>query len=147
MAAFSIQFFVEEISFQLNNEDSIRDWILNFVKENGFKIYEINFIFCSDDYLLELNKTHLNHDYYTDILTFPYNVELEKTLFSDIYISVDRVKDNASQLKNSFVDELHRVMIHGVLHLMGYDDHSEEDIISMRNAENSALSQRGFLAK
>ena len=147
MAAFSIQFFVEEISFQLDNEDSIRDWILNFVKENGFKVYEINFIFCSDDYLLELNKSHLNHDYYTDILTFPYDVELEKTLFSDIYISVDRVKDNASQFENSFNDELHRVMIHGVLHLMGYDDHSEKDIVSMRNAENSALSQRGFLSK
>ncbi|MEZ4847826.1 MAG: rRNA maturation RNase YbeY [Bacteroidia bacterium] len=137
-----ISFFSEETSFLLDNEDSIYDWILNFIKEKGYKIYEINYIFCSDDYLLGLNREYLDHDYYTDILTFPYEVPLEKTLFSDIYISVDRVKANADEFHSSFEDELHRVMIHGILHLMGFDDHNDEDRKKMRDEESKALLLR-----
>ena len=137
-----ISFFSEEISFLLDNEDSIYDWILNFIKDKGYKIYEINYIFCSDDYLLGLNREYLDHDYYTDILTFPYEVPLEKTLFSDIYISVDRVKANADEFHSSFEDELHRVMIHGILHLMGFDDHNDEDRKKMRDEESKALLLR-----
>ncbi|MCB0835443.1 MAG: rRNA maturation RNase YbeY [Bacteroidetes bacterium] len=137
-----ISFFSEETSFLLDNEDSIYDWILNFIKDKGYKIYEINYIFCSDDYLLGLNREYLDHDYYTDILTFPYEVPLEKTLFSDIYISVDRVKANADEFHSSFEDELHRVMIHGILHLMGFDDHNDEDRKKMRDEESKALLLR-----
>ena len=137
-----ISFFSEETSFLLDNEDSIYDWILNFIKDKGYKIYEINYIFCSDDYLLGLNREYLGHDYYTDILTFPYEVPLEKTLFSDIYISVDRVKANADEFHSSFEDELHRVMIHGILHLMGFDDHNDEDRKKMRDEESKALLLR-----
>ena len=137
-----ISFFSEETSFLLDNEDSIYDWILNFIKDKGYKIYEINYIFCFYDYLLGLNREYLDHDYYTDILTFPYEVPLEKTLFSDIYISVDRVKANADEFHSSFEDELHRVMIHGILHLMGFDDHNDEDRKKMRDEESKALLLR-----
>ena len=137
-----ISFFSEEISFLLDNEDSIYDWILNFIKDKGYKIYEINYIFCSDDYLLGLNREYLDHDYYTDILTFPYEVPLEKTLFSDIYISVDLGGRRIIKKKSSFEDELHRVMIHGILHLMGFDDHNDEDRKKMRDEESKALLLR-----
>ncbi|MEZ4771711.1 MAG: rRNA maturation RNase YbeY [Bacteroidia bacterium] len=139
-----INFFVEEIAFKLNNEDSICDWILSCITDHGRECGEINFIFCSDEYLIEMNKEHLAHDFYTDILTFPYSEPGKDPIISDIYISVDRVKENADTLAIPFLDELHRVMIHGVLHLLGYDDHAEADILKMRAKENEALLSRTF---
>ncbi|MDX2248837.1 MAG: rRNA maturation RNase YbeY [Bacteroidia bacterium] len=140
----SIHFFSEEIEFHLDKEDSISHWILSFVSAYKRECGEINFIFCADDYLLELNKEHLSHDFYTDILTFPYSEPGKDPIFSDIYISIDRVKENATTLNVSFEEELHRVMIHGILHLLGYDDHSEEDQALMRKKESEALLLRSF---
>ncbi|MEL6847356.1 MAG: rRNA maturation RNase YbeY, partial [Bacteroidota bacterium] len=110
----------------------------------GFQLAGINYIFCSDPYLLALNRTHLDHDYFTDILTFPYHEPGAIALAADIYISIDRVGENADSFHTGFDNELHRVMIHGLLHLMGYDDHDEAERQAMRQAEEKALAQRAF---
>ena len=99
---------------------------------------DIVLIFCSDEYLLEINKKHLNHDYYTDIITFDYCVE--KIVSGDLYISIDRIKENAKTFNESFINELTRVVIHGVLHLCGYNDKTEADQKIMRNLENKYLA-------
>ena len=137
-----IQFFLEEITFQIDEEDSVKDWILLFVKGVGAHIEQLNYIFMSDEALLKMNQSYLSHDYYTDILTFPMR-EDPKLLEADIYISVDRVKENAESMGNVFRDELHRVMIHGVLHLLGQDDHGDNAAI-MRKREEDALALRTF---
>jgi rRNA maturation RNase YbeY len=137
-----IQFYSEGIDFQLTREDAVRDWILSVVSGYQQQIYSLSYIFCSDDYLLELNRTHLDHDYLTDILTFPYAAPEEGDLFSDIYISIDRVQENAQNFQADFSDELHRVMIHGVLHLLGFDDHGEAAQAQMRELEAQALKLR-----
>ncbi len=100
---------------------------------------EIVIIFCSDEYILEINKKHLNHDYYTDIITFDYCVE--NIISGDLYISIDRVKENAKTFNDSFLNELTRVVIHGVLHLCGYSDKTEVDQKNMRNLENKYLAR------
>lgn len=132
-----IEFFTEEISFALKGKLKLRKWISEVCQTEMKSVSYLNFIFCSDEYLLEINKTYLKHDYYTDIVTFPYTDE--KFISGDIFISIDRVKENAYQLNIEFEKELHRVMIHGVLHLLGYDDHSEMLRMSMRAKENSCL--------
>ena len=99
---------------------------------------DIVLIFCSDEYLLEINKKHLNHDYYTDIITFDYCVD--KIVSGDLYISIDRVKDNAKAFNETFMNELNRVVIHGVLHLCGYNDKTDSDQKIMRNLENKYLA-------
>jgi rRNA maturation RNase YbeY len=105
---------------------------------NGLVMGDINFIFCSDEYLLKINKQFLNHDYYTDIITFDYSSD---TLLSgDLFISVERVLENSKIYKTVFQEELRRVMIHGILHLMGYKDSTNEESQKMREAENGALS-------
>ncbi len=98
---------------------------------------ELNLVFCSDDYLLEINKKHLNHDYYTDIITFDYSIG--NKISGDLLISVDRVKENAKNFSVSFSQELNRVVIHGVLHLCGYKDKTEDEKKQMRNLENKYL--------
>ena len=138
----SLQFFSHEIDFTLDKEDSVRDWILFVIDKYAKKVGQINYIFCSDTYLLELNKAHLQHDYYTDILTFPYTPKGSEELISDIYISIDRVKDNAQSFEIPFTDELHRVMIHGILHLIGFDDHGDTAKKEMRAKEDEALRDR-----
>ena len=97
-------------------------------------------IFCSDEYLLDVNRKYLNHDYYTDIITFDYCEG--PVLSGDLFISVDSVRENASFYGTEFADELNRVIVHGLLHLIGYDDHAEADIATMRAKENYYLSQR-----
>jgi rRNA maturation RNase YbeY len=122
---FLIQFFSEGIHFTLKNKTGIRKW-LNIVIRAEQKIpWYINFIFCSDEYLLELNKTYLQHETLTDILTFPFQ-EDAYTISGDIYISIDRVRENAAEFQQNFDKELHRVMIHGVLHLLGYSDQGQK---------------------
>jgi rRNA maturation RNase YbeY len=115
-------------------------WILDVVTDNQFELNELSYVFCSDEYLLEMNKTHLDHDYYTDIITFNYNEGI--SLSGDLFISYDRVLDNAKELKVSVYDELCRVMVHGVLHLVGFDDKSEEDEKLMRIKEDYYLNKR-----
>ena len=138
-----IDFISHEISFDLEAKDSVSDWILRFISTQGKGIQSLEYIFCSDEYLLELNKQHLDHDYYTDILTFPYAPPEAEMLLGEIYISIDRVKENAESFGEPFRNELHRVMIHGVLHLLGQDDHGEEEKV-MREKEQSALELRLF---
>lgn len=118
----------------------VQDWLLRCILQYGKNPGELSFIFCSDEYLLELNRTHLDHDYYTDIITFDYSEGDE--LSGDLYISIDRVRDNAKQLKLSPQDELHRVMIHGVLHLAGYGDKSSKEADIMRAQEDNCLTLR-----
>ena len=127
----------DSVSYKLKNKRLIKSWIreiiLSYKKETG----EINYIFCSDRKILAINKEFLKHDYYTDIITFDYCNE--QIINSDVFISLDTVKSNSHLYKTPFIDELHRVMIHGVLHLIGFKDKSKLDAEKMREAENIAL--------
>ena len=115
-------------------------WLNHVIVENGFRLEELSYIFCTDEYLLEMNREHLGHDYYTDIITFNYNEGV--SLSGDLFISYDRVLDNANELKIEMLDELCRVMVHGVLHLLGFDDKTEEDQEQMTEKENEYLNKR-----
>jgi len=136
-----ILFFNESIDFQPKQKIALRNWLKKTAKEEGFKISELNYIFCSDEHVWEMNKQYLDHDTYTDILTFD-NGEEEGVLLGDIFISVDRVRENAEKFKVSFEDELHRVMVHGVLHLCGYDDLDDQALKIMREKEDYYLALR-----
>lgn len=140
----SINFFSEDIDFELSNKDLVVSWLKGIAVRHGFSISEMNYVFVSDEYLLVMNKEHLDHDTYTDILTFPLMDPDSKELTGDIFISLDRVKDNADQFNVSFEDELHRVMAHGLLHLVGIDDKDEAAKAEMRKEEDFALSLRDF---
>lgn len=102
---------------------------------------EVRVIFCSDEFLLQINKQYLNHDYYTDIITFPYSNESDDMIDAELYISVDRISENAKQLKTSIKTELHRVIFHGVLHLCGYGDKTKQEIERIRKKEDDLLSK------
>jgi probable rRNA maturation factor len=115
-------------------------WINHIVNNSEFDLGELSYVFCTDDYLLEMNKEHLNHDYYTDIITFNYNLEF--SLSGDMFISYDRIVDNSKTLGVSVFDELSRVMIHGVLHLIGYNDKSDKEQKEMTRLENECLDKR-----
>lgn len=132
--------FNYETDFNLDNENQFSDWISKTIKEENCKEGEINYIFCSDQYLHKINVEFLNHDTFTDIISFDYSVG--KELHGDIYISVDRVKENAKAFNVKFEDELARVMIHGILHYCGYKDKTEEDKNQMRSREDHYLSKR-----
>ncbi len=132
-----IYFHSEETPFKLSNQQVYVDWIFALIKHHQFACGELNLIFCSDEYLLEINRKHLSHDYYTDIITFNY---VQKDVLSgDVFISVDRVRENASLFSVSFADELARVMAHGVLHLVGYNDKNEKEQREMRKQEDKAI--------
>lgn len=142
MSNTTFHFFIEEVDFTLQNEKEIASWLTQIAKDENQSISNIEYILCSDDYLLQINKEHLNHDYYTDIITFPLaNDPLEATIF----ISVDRIKENAENFDQTFRDELHRVIAHGLLHLLGFNDKTEEQAKVMRKMENLVLTQRPFL--
>lgn len=126
-----------ETEFGLPTPNKHTDWIIQIVARKGYEIEELNYIFCDDLFLLDLNKRFLNHDYFTDILTFP--AEAEGRLMGDIFISVERVKENAELFQTGFDDELRRVMIHGALHLMGISDSTPEEKEEMRREEDEAL--------
>ena len=126
-----------EYPFKLKEENKYTEWIINVLRANGNDQAAIQYIFCSDDYLLDLNRRFLGHDYYTDVITFPYE---EDQNGADIFISVDRVRENASQLGQTAETEMRRVMIHGVLHLLGFKDTSEDDQLLMRQKEDEYLS-------
>ena len=134
-----IRYFSEGIKFDLKAKSLNNKW-LKFVAESEIrKIGDINIIFCSDSYILDVNMKYLQHDYFTDIITFDYcegNV-----LSGDLFISIDSVRDNASFYGTEFSEELYRVMVHGVLHLIGYDDHTDSEQKMMRSKEDYYLSQ------
>ncbi len=132
--------FNYETDFKLEHTEDLSTWISQTILEENLKEGEINYIFCSDDYLHKINIDFLEHDTLTDIISFDYSIG--KELHGDIYISVDRVKENASDFKVTFNDEISRVMIHGVLHYCGYKDKSEEDKKTMRAKEDYYLSKR-----
>ncbi|HLS96996.1 rRNA maturation RNase YbeY [Sphingobacterium allocomposti] len=144
MALKDILFFTEDVSYSLKEKQKLRVWIMQTIKAEGFKrIGELNFILCSDAYLLQINKQYLNHDTYTDIVTFDSS-EREDTIAGDIFISVERTEENAERFGVSARDELHRVIIHGVLHLCGYHDKRKEDKLQMTEKENEYLNRRDF---
>lgn len=131
--------FFAETEFQLKGEDKISAWINSAIVAENKTEGEINFIFVNDDYLLDLNEKFLNHDSLTDIITFDNSVG--NILHADIYISTERVQENATDFKVSFQEELHRVMIHGVLHLAGYGDKTDDEAAVMRARENHYLER------
>lgn len=134
-----INYFKEDTSIDLRTLSKKKGWINSIAKQKGFEIEELNYIFCSDEYLLKINQDYLNHNTYTDIITFDNSEMGINTIESDIFISIERVEENANTNNISFDTELSRVMIHGVLHLMGYKDKTLEEKKEMRKAEDSAL--------
>jgi rRNA maturation RNase YbeY len=133
-----VRYFSEDIKFDFKGRRANNSWLSAVAENEGKKLGDVNIIFCSDPYLLEVNKKYLGHDYYTDIITFDYCEG--KILSGDLFISVDSVRDNASFYGAAFDDELHRVIVHGVLHLIGYDDHTDEEKKMMRSKEDQYLS-------
>lgn len=133
-----IIFHVEDIDFQLLNVQKIKRWIRSIVEAEGFKLKEINYIFCSDEYLHKINVEYLDHDTLTDIITFD-NSDEEDKIEGDIFVSIERVQDNANDLDVSFEEEIKRVLAHGVLHLCGYLDETDEQEAEMRDKENHYL--------
>jgi probable rRNA maturation factor len=138
-----IHFFKEDIRFRLLHQQELIGWIASAVHQNKFRLDEINYIFCSDEYLLRLNKKFLQHNFYTDIITFDNSSE-KKTVSGDVFISFERVKANAEKFGTTLKNELHRVMIHGVLHLLGYKDKTKKDRKQMKEMEDLWLGKRKF---
>ena len=135
----NIYFFCEDIQYTLKLKTKVRNWISTVIEQNNKELLNINYIFTSDSHLLHINKEYLNHNTYTDIITFDQSAD-ENTIEADIYISIDRIKQNAKTLNQSFQKELHRVMIHGVLHLLGLNDKTEIEKQEMRKNENHYLA-------
>jgi len=135
-----INFFTEEIKYDLKHKTNIRTWIKNTIEAEGYVLEELNFIFCSDEYLLAINQQYLQHDTYTDVITFD-NSEVLKTITGDIFISIERIQENARNYKGKIADELCRVMIHGTLHLLGYKDKGKAAKTLMTQKEDQYLSQ------
>jgi len=133
-----IRFHYLNQSFYLPNRTLLKTFILSLFEKEGFEVQEVNYIFCSDEYLLELNRTYLNHDTLTDIITFQYS-EAFQPILSDVYISIERVRENAVFYKNSFIQELYRVLFHGALHLCNYGDKTKKETVLMRRKEDSYL--------
>lgn len=142
----NIEFHFEEIVIPDFNPEFFRLWILDVVKHHKKQIGDLNYIFCSDEYILDINKQHLNHDYYTDIITFNYNVD--DITSGDVFISYETVKSNAIEYSDGNIkEELHRVIIHGVLHLIGFNDKSDEEQKEMTKQEDFALELRDNVSR
>ena len=134
-----ISFFSEDIDFKVPQSRKIKAWIKNTAETEGCKLNQLNYIFCSDEHLLNVNLQYLNHDFYTDIITFD-NSEFENEIEGDIFVSIERVKENATKFGKSFGEELRRVLVHGVLHLVGFDDKTDDEEIKMREKEDFYLA-------
>ena len=132
-----INFYTEEVVFPALNFKDVKQWIKKIIENHKFKLGDVSIIFCNDEYLLSINKTYLNHNYYTDIITFNYNNK--NVLSGDIFISVDTVKLNAKEFAVTESDEFLRVIIHGILHLLGFNDSNDEEKLEMRRKENESL--------
>ena len=135
-----ISYFFQDTDFVYKNRRFNNRWIRLTAESEIKRLGDINIIFCSDNQILDINLKYLQHDYYTDIITFDYSEE--NTISGDLFISVDSVRENAKEYGTEFDDELHRVIIHGILHLLGYDDHTENDIKLMRLKEDYYLEVR-----
>ena len=133
-----IFFHTENLAFELNNTLKIKDWLTKIIEQEGHQLVLLNFIFCDDDFLHKINLEYLNHDTLTDIITFPL-ADLP-LIEGEIYISIPRVRENAVIFQVTFEEELHRVLAHGVLHLCGYPDKTEEQAAIMRRKEDEALA-------
>lgn len=133
-----VTYFFEDTDFKLKNKTKIKKWLKLVAESEVFSLGAVSVIFCSDNYILDINQRFLQHDYFTDIITFDYS-EGEK-ISGDLFISVDSVRENSIEYGTEFEEELHRVIVHGILHLIGYDDHTDEDIRTMRSKENYYLS-------
>ncbi len=134
-----IQFFFENID-KITIDSTLAVWLEDIILTEGKKPGDINYIFCDDEYLLQVNKEYLHHDYYTDIITFDY--VKGKTISGDIFVSLPRIFDNAETLSKDFDSEFFRVLAHGILHLCGYKDKTDEEISEMRNKEDYYLNKR-----
>jgi rRNA maturation RNase YbeY len=137
-----VSFHSEQTDYSISNENQISDWLVSVCKKEGKTLAEISIILCSDDYLLEVNRKHLNHDYYTDVITFDYSESPHVS--GDIIISIDRVQENADSFGVEMVDELHRIIVHGTLHLLGYTDKTSSSKEEMTSKEDFYLSLRSF---
>ena len=133
-----IVFFNEDINFKFQGKDKFKSWLKKVADKEGFSINNLNYIFCSDEYLHKINLEYLDHDTYTDIITFD-NSEDESSLEGDIFISIERVRENSQTLNTVFEEELKRVIVHGLLHLCGYNDHTPEDKAEMRRLESEFI--------
>ena len=138
----AIRFYTADIDFVLEAETAVAEWLKEIGLEKKRTISNVEYVLCSDEYLLDINQKYLSHDTFTDIITFPLQ---ESPLEATIYISIERVKENAELYKVAFEDELHRVMAHGLLHLLGYKDKTEDENNEMRLQEDSALAKRTFI--
>lgn len=136
-------FFFETRGFSLENRNNLKTQIESLFKKEGKKLESLNYVFCTDKRLLEINRQYLQHDYYTDIISF--DLSAGPATMGEIYISIDRVRDNARTLGVSFKAELHRVIFHGALHLCGYGDKKKEEVVVMRKKEDYWLSR--YLSK
>ena len=134
-----VQFFFQQPNVSLSNRRALKLFIQGIFKKEGYRLKNLTYVFCSDDYLLGINREHLQHDYYTDIITFDLS-EYPGDTIGEIYISTDRVRDNAASLGVSLKEELHRVIFHGALHLCGYKDKTPRHEKEMRAAEDRYLS-------
>ncbi len=133
-----IQFFKEEIKFEIKDITKLKTWLKNIIKSQNHTLGDLNYIFCNDEYLYNINMEYLQHDTYTDIITFD-NAEKETQIAGDIYVSVDRIKENAKNFDKDFQNEFCRVLAHGLWHLLGYGDKSEEEATIMRQKENESI--------
>lgn len=135
----AIHFFQEDIQFDLPNKTKTKRWLTQLAAKENFSVKELNYVFCSDEYLHKINVEYLGHDTYTDIITFD-NSDEDYVLEGDIFVSIDRIKDNAALQKDKFILELLRVLSHGLYHLCGYKDKLEQEIVIMRSKEDAAIS-------
>lgn len=133
-----VAFYFEDIDFKLRHKTRIKEWLRLVAESEVFTLGNISVIFCSDNYILDINQKYLQHDYFTDIITFDYSEG--GRISGDLFISVDSVRENSVEYGTEFEDELHRVIVHGILHLIGYDDHTEDEIKTMRSKEDYYLS-------
>ncbi|WP_211356858.1 rRNA maturation RNase YbeY [Phaeodactylibacter luteus] len=133
-----ISFHHEDVAFLPDSPSLLERWVEAVIEKENCTLQELTYIFCSDEYLYQVNLEYLSHDTYTDIITFPY--QPPPVVYSDIFISIDRVQENAAELGLPFEQELHRVMIHGVLHLCGYPDKTPAEAAAMRQKEDEALA-------
>jgi probable rRNA maturation factor len=138
-----ISFFEEDIHYNLKDKIKVKQWIKDTIVAEGYKLDELTYIFCSDAYLLQINQRYLNHDTYTDIITFDNSSE-NGVITGDIFISIERIRENAAKFNQSVTDELHRVIIHGALHLLGYKDKTAIDSQNMTQMEDKYLDKRAF---
>ena len=135
-----IRFFNEDVPYKLPQKQVMRQWLKQQAEQEGYAVGDLNYVFCSDEYVLQVNRDHLQHDYYTDIITFDTS-EDEGRIEGDIFISVDRVADNAAQLGVPAEGEMRRVLAHGLLHLCGYGDKTGNEIALMRTKEEEWLKE------